>query len=85
MASIANRIPAYIMLLLILLIFSYLALTYKPTIIKRYPSPHTPIGDAIIGRETASFLWSYRWLDILILGLLLLIAAVSCVALLRRS
>ncbi|MEM2739375.1 MAG: hypothetical protein QXQ29_01045 [Candidatus Bathyarchaeia archaeon] len=85
MSRIVGRIPAYIVLLLSILLFSYLAFTYKPTIIKRDPSPYTPIRDATVGRESASFLWGYRWLDILVLGLLLLVSATSCIALLRRG
>lgn len=84
MGRVASRIPAYIMLILSILILSYLASTYKPIIVKRFPSPYTPIGDAV-GRESASFLWGYRWLDILVLSLLLLVSAVSCIALLRRG
>ncbi|MCS7113023.1 MAG: hypothetical protein RMJ00_02510 [Nitrososphaerota archaeon] len=85
MTSVANRIPAYIILILTILTLSYIVLMYKPTAVKRFPSPYAPVGDVIVGPESASFLWSYRWLDILVLSLLLLVSAASCIALLRRS
>lgn len=87
MAGLAERLAAAALLVAMVIVFLYITVNFKPPTLKMYHTPSTPVeaGLEVVGRRSGLFLWSYRWLDLAVLSLLLLTAAVSCIALLRRG